>query len=272
MFKNLIRSAIDQAPKLASLLRSTRDLLDRQDPLRLTPWGFKLAGNSAMAVGKFEPQETLLVRRLLQDVDILVNVGANIGYYCCHALSLGKPVIAVEPIARNLHYLLRNLQANGWADQTEVYPVALGSAPGILQMWGGGTGASLIKGWAGISESYVTQVPVLTLDRLLGNALRGKKALILIDIEGAEWVMLQGAASTLKGEPRPIWMIEISSTEHQPQGVPLNPHFAETFDLFFAAGYRACTADAIAQEWCSEDAEAVMSYRKIPSTHNFLFQ
>lgn len=78
-----------------------------------------------MAAGTFEPAETQLVRELLQDADILVNVGANVGYYCCHVLSIGKSVIAVEPIGRNLHYLLRNIHQNRWSAQAEVFPVAL---------------------------------------------------------------------------------------------------------------------------------------------------
>lgn len=102
MFKRLIRAGIDRAPQLALFLRNTRDLLDRRNPPLPTPWGFQLAGHAGMSSGKFEPEETRVVRDCLQDVDVLVNVGANIGYYCCHALSLGKPVIAVEPIARNL--------------------------------------------------------------------------------------------------------------------------------------------------------------------------
>jgi len=272
MFRRLIRSALDRTPNVALFLRSTRDLLDRRDPSRPTPWGFQLAGHTMMSSGNFEPEETRIVRDLLQDVDILVNVGANIGYYCCHALSLGKPVIAVEPIARNLYYLLQNLRINGWADHAEVYPVALGSASGILKMWGGGTGASLVKGWASIPESYVTYVPVLTLDGVLSDTLLGKRALILVDIEGAEWMMLQGAAATFRNEPRPIWMIEISSIEHQPQGTPLNPHFGAIFEMFFAAGYRAWAADATAQEWLRSDVEAVLHGMKIPSTHNFIFR
>lgn len=48
-----------------------------------------------MASGDFEPEETRLIQDLLQEVDTLVNIGANVGYYCCHALSLGKRVIAV---------------------------------------------------------------------------------------------------------------------------------------------------------------------------------
>lgn len=225
-----------------------------------------------MAAGTFEPEETELVRNLLQEVDVLVNVGANVGYYCCHALSLGKPVIAVEPIARNLHYLLTNIQGNGWSQQAEVFPVALGSRTDILQMWGGGTGASLIKGWASIHESYVTHVPVLSLDRVLGNAIKGKKALILADIEGAEFMMLQGADQALQNEPRPIWMMEISTTEHQPEGTTMNPNFEKTFEVFFDSGYRAFTADAEAKKIEKSDVDDVVANRQRPTTHNFVFR
>ncbi len=62
---------------------------------------------------------------------------------------------------------------------------------------GGGTGASLVKWWVAIPESYVTQVPILSLDSVLGDTLRGKKALILVDIEGAVLMVLQGANKTV---------------------------------------------------------------------------
>jgi FkbM family methyltransferase len=224
-----------------------------------------------MAAGSFEPEETKLVRRLMADVDVLVNIGANVGYYCCHALSMDKPVIAVEPNTRNLHYLMKNIQNNGWANQAEVFPVALGTGADILQMWGGGTGASLVKGWAGIPESYVTQVPILSLDRVLGDTLRGKKALILVDIEGAEFMMLQGSKQTLINEPRAIWLMEISSTEHQPAGAAMNPHFAKTFELFFAQGYRAFTADEAATEITPAIVQEVVAGTQRLGTHNFVF-
>jgi hypothetical protein len=128
---------VERFPQAAQFYRNSRDLLDRNTPAMKTPWGFTLAGHPAMAAGSFEPEETRLVRELLQEVDVLVNVGANVGYYCCHALSLSKPVIAVEPISRNLHYLMRNIQENGWAEQAEIFPVALGAEANVLQMWGG---------------------------------------------------------------------------------------------------------------------------------------
>lgn len=269
--KNTIKSIVEHFPALALFYRNTRDLIDQRQPPRKTPWGFSLAGHDAMANGSFEPEETKVVRRVLADVDVLVNVGANVGYYCCHALSMGKPVIAVEPNNRNLHYLLKNIQINGWSKLAEVFPVAVGSGADILQMWGGGTGASLVKGWAAIPESYVTQVPILSLDRVLGDTLRGKKALILVDIEGAELMMLQGANQNLMNEPRPIWMMEISTTDHQPAATVMNPHFAKTFELFFAQGYRAFTADEASQEITQMTVQQVVAGKHTLGTHNFVF-
>ena len=138
MIRSIFRNALEPFPTAALFYRNIRDLLDQRQPALKTQWGFTLAGHPAMASGDFEPEETVLVRRLMHDVDILVNVGANIGYYCCHALSMGKRVIAIEPIAHNLHYLLKNIRDNGWTQQAQVFPVALGADTNILQMFLGG--------------------------------------------------------------------------------------------------------------------------------------
>ncbi len=41
----------------------------------------------------------------------------------------------------------------------------------------------------------MTQVPILSLDRVLGATLHGKNPLILVDIEGAEFMVLQGTTN-----------------------------------------------------------------------------
>ena len=272
MLKKILRTTLEHFPLAAQYLRNSRDLLDQSAPAKVTPWGFTLAGHESMAAGTFEPEETEIVRKLLEDVDVLVNIGANVGYYCCLALSLGKSVIAVEPIARNLHYLLTNIRNNGWSERAEVIPVALGASADILLMWGGGTGASLVKGWANIPDSYVTQVPILSLDRVLGNAIKGKKALILVDIEGAEFMMLQGAKQALQNAPRPIWLMEITSTENQPSGIAMNPNFEKTFEVFFNHGYIARTADKEAHTIEKFDVNEVVMNRKRLTSHNFVFR
>jgi hypothetical protein len=123
-FISSMRPLLSRFPRIAAMYRNMRDQLDFMEAPVTTPWGFKLAGNVSMAKGTFEPAETELVRSILRDVDIMINVGANIGYYCCHALSMGKTVIAFEPIERNLRYLCKNIKNNGWTG-AEVYPMAL---------------------------------------------------------------------------------------------------------------------------------------------------
>lgn len=270
-FFSLFRPVVDRFPRLASTYRTIRDHLGAFDEPVPTPFGFKLAGNADMATGRFEPDETALVRSLLEDVDVLVNVGANVGYYCCHALSMGKAVIAFEPMQRNLHYLCKNISANTWTD-SEIYPVALSNRVGVLEIYGGNTGASVVKGWARTPPNYVTLVPCSTLDKVIGSRLTGKKVLVLVDIEGAEFWMLQGAGAMLANDPRPIWVVEITATEHQPDGTPLNPNFEKTFKAFFERGYRAYSVGAGSREITMDDVNLISRGDLRLGTHNFLFR
>lgn len=258
-------------PRIAAIYRSLRNQLDSmQEPIP-TSWGFKLAGNKAMAKGTFEPIETELVRSLLKDVDILVNVGANIGYYCCHALSMGKHVIAFEPMQRNLHYLCKNIKTNDWSG-AEIFPIALSDSVDMLEIYGDNTGASLVKGWAGISESHKTLVPCSTMDLVLNTRLQGKKSLILIDIEGAEKWMLEGANLALSSDPKPIWLVEIATKENQPHEVEINPNFTSTFQIFFQRGYEAFSVGQEIHPVTIEDVSLLSSGVAQAGTYNFLFR
>lgn len=267
-----LKPTIERHPRVAAAYRTFRDQADYMRPAVRSPWGFDLGGNEAMARGEFEPTETEVVRELLHDVDILVNIGANVGYYCCHALSMGKRVIAFEPMQRNLRFLCQNMKANGWPD-VEIFPLALSSKPGILEIYGADTGASLVKGWAGTSESHVALVPASTLDLVLGDRLRGERILVLMDVEGAELGVLQGAEAVMRLDPKPLWVIEVASAEHQPKGVTVNPNFARTFELMRDAGYAAYTADRELSKVSEVDVAAIQAgdVRRF-STHNFLFK
>jgi FkbM family methyltransferase len=267
---SLVKPIVERFPRLAAGFRYIRDQIDFMEEPKTTPWGFKLTGNPAMAQGTFEPAETELVRDLLQNVDILVNVGANVGYYCCHALSMGKPVIAFEPIERNLRYLCKNIKSNGWSG-AEIFPIALSNSIGVLEIYGGNTGASIVKGWAGIPESYVTLVPSSTMDVVLSTRLRGKKVLIVVDIEGAEKWMLEGASIMLVNNPKPIWLVEVVTKENQPQGVEINPNFKSTFQLFIQNGYEAFSADQNMRLITMEEVDLISKGLLKVDSHNFLF-
>jgi methyltransferase, FkbM family len=266
----LVRPFVNRFPRVAAIYRGVRDQMEALKKPVVTPWGFKLAGNPAMAQGAFEPLETDLIRKLLKDVDVLVNVGANVGYYCCHALSMGKSVIAFEPIPRNLRYLYQNIKANEWSG-AEIYPIALSNNVGVLEIYGGDTGASILKGWAGTPETYVTLVPSSTMDVVLGKKLRGKRVLVLVDVEGAEYWMLEGATKMLASDPKPVWLVEITTNEHQPAGVEINPNFKSTFQFFFQNGYQAFNVDQDLHPVTMEKVDLASKGSFKFKAHNFLF-
>lgn len=87
----------------------------------------------------------------------------------------------------------------------------------------------------------------------------------------AKLMMLHGATETLAHEPRPIWMIEINTDQHQPDGMPMNPNFAQTFKMFFSRGYRAYTADDARGELTRETVARIAAGDDRLSVYNFLF-
>ncbi len=211
----------------------------RRHAMQETCFGFRIEGNAAVQSGTYEPDETQTILGYLGEVDVFVDVGANIGYFVCLARAHDKHVVAVEPLQQNLDVLYRNLLANGYTD-VEVFPLGLSGRADIVELYGGGTGASMIDRWAGTSGVLRRAVATSTLDTLLGGRFDGKRLLIKMDVEGAEYQVLEGATAMLAAVPGPVWLLEICLTEHHPAGV--NPHFADVFERFWSHGYRARTA------------------------------
>jgi len=89
-------------------------------------------------------------------------------------------------------------------------------------------------------------ISLTTLDILLGDRFRGKRIVIKMDVEGAEYGVLLGASQIMRLIPRPTWLVEITLSEHR-QGRH-NPNFVKTFELFWALGYTAATVGPEARE------------------------
>jgi FkbM family methyltransferase len=270
--RSVLREVLERAPFLAASYRELRAVLRFYwtRPTK-TPYGFLLSGNRDMEAGTFEVFECEVVKALLPWVGVVVNVGANIGYYVCLARSSGKHVVAFEPIGANMRFLLRNLMLNGWSD-VEVFPIALSDRPGIAEIYGGGTGASLLKGWAGTSERFVSLVPTNTLDNILGQRFSGQRLLFIIDVEGAELAVINGARHHLSLAPKPIWMVEVAVTEHLPAGLRVNPNLLATFQAFWQEGYVALKLNPKLEEVSEEEVVAVQrGGRRTLEGHNFLF-
>lgn len=233
-FKKIVK----KIPFVADTYRGVRDgLLANKKPV-VTPFGFKFVGSREMQSGAFEPADVKVFQTLMQHVSTVIDVGAHAGYYCLQALQAKKHLIAFEPMPQNTKMLLKNIALNGFEDNAEVFQMALAARPGIAKMYGGGTGASLIEGWAGFSGKNPLLVPVSSFDAVLGDRLAGSNALILIDVEGFEFEVLKGAGTLLASDPKPIWMVEIVHEGYRPSE-PMNKNFIPTFEFFWKHGYDA---------------------------------
>lgn len=242
----------------------------------MTPLGFKLTSGlhpayAMMRSGTFEPDETAVITKLLSTVDVFVDIGANLGYYTCLALQKGRPVVAFEPQQQNLQCLFKNLEANGWDEKAEIFPVALSERPGLLTLYGAsGPSASLIRSWAGYSDRFEKKVPVSTLDNVLSGRFAGKRLLVKMDVEGAEYNVLKGATEILARQPKPLWLLEIALEEFHPEG--RNPHYEQIFQLFWDHGYQAYTAAKDPQLVTQLDvATWVANGHASSGTFNYLF-
>lgn len=199
----------------------------------MKPWTSRCQGSAA--AGGFMPREVMEARDPARG-------DARIGFYVCLARHAGRHAIAIEPQSKNLKPLHKNLRANSY-DDVEVVQQGVSDKAGTAMLYGpSGTGASVIPGWAHQHTGYHSVISLTTLDTLLEGRFPGKELLIKIDVEGAEYLVLKGAAATLARRPQPLWMMEICLEEYHPQG--MNPGYLATFEKFWEHGYEARTADA----------------------------
>lgn len=271
LFRKIRQGIFNYSPSLGVGYRSYRQHkhLSRCG-IRKIPLGFMFGGNTDMQAGSFEPEETELIQQYLHDASLFVDIGANVGFFSCIGRKMGKKVIAVEPCIQNLDFLLLNLNANGWTD-VEVVPLCMGKEAGLTTIYGWGTGASILKSWAGWDESQQSLVPITTLDILLGDRFQMEQIVIKVDVEGAEFSVLKGALNTLRRSPSPVWLMEICLTEHSSGG--MNPDFLDIFKVFWEQGYVARTVGKEQRIVTAQDVERWVRNRSRDfGSINYLFE
>jgi FkbM family methyltransferase len=264
------RKAIDTlAPPLGRLYRLSRDATSRRRSIQ-TNHGFTLAGDPSMAREGWEADEVGAFLELLETHDAVMDIGANVGVYSCLAASRGKHTVAVEPSARNLRFLYRNLWENGFLN-VEVFPLGLAAECGLKRLYGYGGIASFVPGWAQAREGRSCLAPVSTLDTIVAGRFERKRLLIKIDVEGFELEVLSGGRATLDMVPKPTWLVEILlGGAIVPGGVGRT--FADTFALFFRHGYRSRKLDAARKAVEPGDVDRWVGNGFVEGgTHNFLF-
>ncbi|MEO0795891.1 MAG: FkbM family methyltransferase [Verrucomicrobiota bacterium] len=189
---------------------------------------------------RLESEEIKFVRSLFADIDVFVDIGANIGIFSMLAAQAGKAVVAIEAHPRNFQNLLRNLDENDIGG-VECFNIALSNSVGVASLFGSGEMASLTTGWGGKIVNHSVLTATDTLDNLIGDRFPGKRLLIKMDVEGHEASVLSGAQDVLNRNPQATWFFEHGFDQHF-NGI--NPYYLEVFEHFWRANYQVMPADA----------------------------
>ncbi len=166
--------------------------------------------------GSYEVDELLILRRLAQDFPYLLDIGANIGWYSLHLAqvvqSRGGKVYAVEAIPATHQLLCDNLALNpDCADTVQTFNMALGETSGtttfFLPQLTGHVAASR-RAILADEANVAVEVRMTTLDQFMHDEAIPCVNLIKCDVEGSEWLVIQGGMETLQNQ-RPVIMLEM---------------------------------------------------------------
>lgn len=139
------------------------------------------------------------ITRMAAAGGLLVDVGANIGYYSIlWAAARGENrVIAFEVNPRALSFLERNVDRNSLSSRIDIQKVAVGERSGKARFC---LGPEDQTGWGGFSpvpEEECIEVPVISLDDFFRDSARHID-ILKVDAEGADFWVLKGAAGLLR--------------------------------------------------------------------------
>lgn len=199
--------------------------------------------------GRYEPQETQLVQRLLGPGMVVVDVGANWGYFtlvCAHLVGPTGRVIALEPHPR----LASMLSANIAADLVLSKVVdACRVAAGVASASKAFVGFDERDGNWGVSRAALgAEVPdfesrTVALDWFLDERQTKRIDLVKIDIEGAEADAVRGMAAGVEQHRYRYVLLECHPAELARMGTSVEQCLAP----FRRAGYRGWHIDHSAE-------------------------
>jgi FkbM family methyltransferase len=170
----------------------------RSGPLRGRRWS--VVSGSRFLLGTYEPPQARALGELVEDGDVVCDVGAHMGYFAAIASLQTGPtgrVHAFEPRPLNSDLLRRHVRINA-LDNVDTMQAAVGQATGQARFesrTGTGTGH--------LSDDGDLVVRVVALDDLRDAGHLPRLDVLRIDAEGAEAAVLSGASRVIgRCQPR----------------------------------------------------------------------
>lgn len=196
-----------------------------------------------MLLGTREKEHIIFLQQELEGGMVVLDIGANIGYY---SIMMGKlvgelgKVYAVEPSLSNYHLLNLNIQLNNLEDTVETFRMGISNTTGTGEFY-----QSAKSNWhtfypmvhSGTStESLVDTIPIPVPVMTIGDFAKGRRKIefIRMDIEGYEVEVFEDIVHLLQGEGfHPKILFEV----HQPRYDDQDHNMRQGLKNLFKAGY-----------------------------------
>ena len=170
--------------------------------------------------GSFEPASMSAVRRLVREGDVVLDVGANIGYYTVRfgkLVGAAGRVIAAEPTLHYRKVLERNIAENGltnvrlldygFSDRADTVAIDIGPS------------SATMHSPAGFDRVLFQEtIKIFRLDDVEASLGLQRLDFVKMDVDGHEPYILRGAWSVL-GKYSPVILMEISHLHYFQAGV-----------------------------------------------------
>jgi FkbM family methyltransferase len=160
-------------------------------------------GLPLLVSGIYETLETRFFTKLIRPNMVVVDIGANIGYYTLIAARLLRKsgiVYAFEPERSNYELLVKNIRINNFSNVVSINKAA-SNKNGETELFLDKTGS----GGHSFSQSNTTEtagsahIETISLDSFFENTIRNTRVdLIKIDAQGAEGLIIEGAEKILE--------------------------------------------------------------------------
>ena len=175
-----------------------------------------------MAMGRYEPGTTQLFEELLKPGMVVIDVGAHVGYYTLIAakqVGPGGKVYAFEPDRDNHALLEKNIELNGYNNVLAARSAVsdrVGASDLYLTALDSGRHSLFHQG---LPERGSVAVETTTVDSFLESQGWPGVDLVKIDVEGAEFTVLDGMAQLLERSAGLKMIIEFNPALIQGAGV-----------------------------------------------------
>jgi FkbM family methyltransferase len=196
-------------------------------PLRLIPKKMKMpiiqgtlrgkkwivgSGEHGYWLGSYEMGKRIAFEKEILPGSVIYDIGANVGFYSLLAAELtGEKgqVYAFEPLPRNIKFLIQHVQINRY-ENIKIIEAAVSDHEGDAYF---DLGASTAMGH--LSQGGELKVNVVRLDEMLARGEILPPDYMKIDVEGAEFDVIQGSQNILETYHPTLFLDTHNRTAHQ---------------------------------------------------------